>query len=39
MLKVDNTMKQTNESTLKDFAIAVLMWISFIMIYLILTNL
>ena len=32
-------MKQTNESILKDFAIAVLMWISFIMIYLILTNL
>ena len=32
-------MKQTNESILKDFAIAVLMWISFIMIYLLITNL
>ena len=32
-------MKQTNISTLKDFAIAFLMWASFTMIYLILTNL
>ena len=32
-------MKQTNESILKDFAIAVLMWTVFTMIYLILTNL
>ena len=32
-------MKQTNESILKDFAIAVLMWISFIMIYLLITSL
>ena len=39
MLKVDNNMKQTNESILKNFAIAFLMWVSFIMIYLILTNL
>ena len=39
MLKVDNNMKQTNESILKDFAIAFLMWISFTMIYLLITNL
>lgn len=32
-------MKQTNESILKDFAIAFLMWVSFIMIYLLITNL
>ena len=32
-------MKQTNESTLKDFAIAFLMWVSFTMIYLLITNL
>ena len=32
-------MKQTNESILKDFAIAVLMWVSFTMIYLLITNL
>ena len=39
MLKVDNNMKQTNESILKNFAIAFLMWVSFIMIYLLITNL
>lgn len=39
MLKVDNNMKQTNESILKDFAIAFLMWASFTMIYLLITNL
>ena len=39
MLKVDNNMKQTNESILKDFAIAFLMWVSFTMIYLLITNL
>ena len=32
-------MKQTNESILKDFAIAFLMWVSFTMIYLLITNL
>ena len=39
MLKVDNTMKQTNESILKGFAMAVLMWASFTIIYLLITNL
>ena len=32
-------MKQTNESILKDFAIAVFMWASFTMVYLLITNL
>ena len=31
-------MKQTNESILKDFSIAVLMWFSLAMIYLLITN-
>ena len=35
MLKVDNNMKQT----IKDFAIAFLMWTSFTIVYSILTNL
>lgn len=43
MLKVDkseaNNMKQTNISTLKDFLLCLLMWASFTMIYLLITNL
>ena len=35
MLKVDNNMKQT----IKDFLLCLLMWASFTMIYLLITNL